>query len=1404
MRLAKLTLAGFKSFADKTEVDFDAPLVGVVGPNGCGKSNIVDAIKWVLGDQSPKSLRGSAMMDVIFNGSSARKPAGMASVTLTFENPVIESAAVADREPGVDDVEIDFAQTASAEGQASDVDDPQNGEPATDDRATLPDSRPQSAVARTLPIDTDFVAVTRNLFRDGTSEYRINGKRARLRDVRELFMDTGVGTDAYSVIEQGKVARMLEANPAERRQIFEEAAGVSRFKARKKEAVRKLEKAEQNLALCRQRLEDTEKRLRSVKLQAARARSYQQYTHRLRELQLQHLLADYHRLTLKLDDARDRLEQAEADRARAARELGYHEEQAGDAEIARQAAAEKHKKLDGERMQAESRRDQARQRLNFHKSALEEAHDRRRRDEAAKGQATESRDRAAAERDRQREQAASLHDQAQAAAQRLEAAQASHRELQQKLHAARHELEQAKAEVVSILREASNLRNEAASLERIAQTLGANRDKLAAQLNDVDAKADAARRERDELDARVTALRDEVQHGEAELERQQQQAGESDRRVDEASARLGELKQQRSSLASRHKTLQEMHDRHEGVNEAVKAVLDQERERREAAHDQAADAGRPPRAHALPRILGLLGELIEADVEDAPLIEAALGDYQQALVVERSADLLALDAAGEEALPGRLTFLPVHAQGHSLEREATPRTATRTLASRVSCPEAVRPLVDRLLGGTVVVADLDRAMLQRAGLPGGETLRFVTTRGTVLEPDGRVLCGPASAQAGAGLIQRRSELTELDQRLVSLEREVTTAETELSSLSAAAADAERRVAEARQTLYDRRSAKTEAESRLEQVASRLSQLDQQRPTLESELAQLDRQLGENTERRDAATAEADRLEADAADRQASLDERATAIETMSSEADAAHETVAAERVEVGRFEEQARAAEREARQAEVAHAEAERRLSSIADQLAEHHDKTQRIERDIAAARDEAEHAAARVDELATHVELARRKIVEADAEVTELKQALASRRSAVETADAALQKLRVEIAELDVKLDAVKQRGFEQLDLDVATRYVEVRERTAGRAEPGEAGDEPHAATEHGEAGDDADATDETREADTPTPGFQIDWHAVESEIADLRGKIARLGSVNVEAIHEQEQLESRHDDLAAQVKDIDEARGRLETLIEQIDHDSRGRFEQTFHTIREHFAGQQGMFRRLFGGGKAELMLTPDEEGRVDVLESGIEIMAKPPGKEPRALSQLSGGEKTMTAVALLMAIFKTRPSPYAILDEVDAALDEANVERFVEVVKSFLDTSHFIVITHHKRTMQACDVLYGVTMQERGVSKRVPVRLSDVASDGRISRDAIDHQAEREAEAREQAEAASRRQPVGPHLVGDEHADAAAEAQAEAAREADADEPQPAGTDRGSSQRERLAAMLEGREAVQTEAA
>jgi len=1264
MRLAKLTLAGFKSFADKTEIPFDEPIVGIVGPNGCGKSNIVDAIKWVLGDQSPKSLRGGQMMDVIFNGSATRKPSGMASVTLTFDNPILDVGC------GMSDVGCEEKPPHDASGHPT-------------SHIPHPTSR-----TRTLPLDADTVAVTRQLFRDGTSEYLVNGQRARLRDIKELFMDTGIGTDAYSIIEQGKVARILDSNADERRLIFEEAAGISRFKARKKEAIRKLEKTEQNLALVRARVEDTERRLRSVKMQAARARSFQEHTANLRTLQLTYSLAEFHKLRTQLVALADQLEQAEADRSHAARLLKEHEGAIADAQLERESVQKKRQQLEQDRLHHRNQRDQAQQRNDFAAQQLEHVTKQIDRDVKQLDELTARRDELAGEKQVQHEEVARIEQAQRTAAERLDTAQTEHRALQHALNEQRNQLEDEKTGVMNLLRRSAQLHNEIKSLDAFQQNLVSNRDKLdqrarqvAGNLEDLLTARDAAHIKRSEATKLLAAET-------GELERQRALAAKFGAEQAELSTRLGELKEKRSALESRRSLLQEMQDNQEGVTDAVKAVLAR------APAPAPGSGGYAPHSggDVYPFVRGLLADLIEADVAAAALVEAALGDHQQCLIVDRLAHVCSNNGGRTaiSALAGRVAFAaldePHVAPPHPsiLHRIADGKfVKLESIASRVRHPEWLRPVVDRLLGRTLIVPDLSTAMRVRPTLPAG--FRLVTETGELLEADGRVFAGPMSSGAAGGLISRRSELVALQSQLASLDGRIAADQQKLGQISDYAAHVERVCDGLRQSIADARSINVELASKIESLDDQVKRLEKEQPVLAAETEQIHRQLRDADARRAGHLGESVQVERDTAEGKQRVSELEQRIAAAIAQEEQAREQVTALRVEASKLAEQLASAQRQLRQLDIAAADVQRQHGLLEEQLAGHRARIDELESTRAAAQQQTQEAEARLQELITHCELAQRELDKADAHVASLRDQLDERRQAVADADAQLHEHQVRRREIEVKLESVAQRAHDQLELDVAAAYQEKLD--AGENEAFEASPE------------------------------------LETQIEDLKGKIQRLGNVNLDAIAEQDQLEAKHTDLGAQLADIETASRKLAALIEQINNDSRTRFEQTFAQVREHFAGQNGLFRRLFGGGKADVVLQPDEQGNIDVLESGIEIMAKPPGKEPCRLSQLSGGEKTMCAVALLLSIFKSRPSPYALLDEVDAALDEANVERFCEVIKSFLDTSHFIVITHHKRTMQACNLLYGITMQERGVSKRVSVRFDQVAADGRIAQEAVE---------------------------------------------------------------------------------
>lgn len=1290
LRLAKLTLTGFKSFADRTEFNFDAPITGIVGPNGCGKSNVVDAIKWVLGERSAKSLRGKEMTDVIFSGSAARPPQGLASVVLTFDNPELDEATLAAlaAKAGPPDV--------IADEQALDAEEPAEAQTIINRHGNR---------RRLLPVDSDTVDVERRLYRDGTSQYLINSKRARLRDIRDLFLDTGVGADQYSIIEQGKVDSMLTANPVERRAFFEEAAGVSRFKVRRVESQRKLERAETNLVRVREQLEATERRLKTVKGQAAKARKFVELDAELRAIRTALAFENYDDLRQRLDGLTSRLQSLEGVRAEAQAELEQIETARQEAELARHDVVERQRAAEREKTAAEHRAAQAQQRkVMTERSAAESSQ-----------QAAEDRRRLSVldEQMTQHEQGAASHaalvEELSALLARAEDTLREHaaaRESAQTVLADhRLKLAERRAAATNIDRELTSLTARLDADQRRLSSLAEQRQRLEGKSANLDREQNEAQSNFDAADAAASARRARL----AELEAQVASAVSlvealtGDQRT--RAARLAELEQQHARLDSRRATLQEMIQSRVGLGEAVKAALSR-RDASRAAGDAGLFAG----------IMGPLAELIEVEAEDAPAVEAALGALVQGLVIPASSLLAGpTDAA---SLTGRVTFLPIDAapvvlgpageapasengqaalDSESLGAPAAPLDIDPLstlmpehvvrVSSLVSAPDHVRPLIDRLLGRTYLVRDLDAAMLLAAGPARGMSARFVTRAGEVLEPSGTVTVGPMrDVEHGDGLLARRSELAELASTLFTLAQQIATGRAELAQIDQQAATLNSDLSTLRVTLAGEQRALVGDESRRQRHRSELDRLARERPMVAEELAQIESRA-EAIRAEHRTIAEKSESLRRLLDEQLGLSRQIEAeIESCQHAADTAGERLTAAKVEAGQVGERLSGARRELRRLELAREDAQQsrlRTSQSLERreasLAEYAGLIEQCGAEAAAAEQEAAahaqtleslsgeaaHAVSRSAELGDRVIAARQKaqIVERDWNSLELTK-----------------------RELEVRREAAEQRGQEELALDLAWEYAEYRAMMA----PGDVS--------------------------------RIDVEQASRDADALKDAIRKLGNVNIDAIAEETTLETRNEDLIKQVADIDRACAQLRELIDRLSNVSRERFKEAFERITEYFSSDRGMFRRLFGGGKAEIRLLPSPEtNEIDWLESGIEITAKPPGKEPRSISQLSGGEKTMTAVALLMSIFQSKPSPFCVLDEVDAALDDANVERFAGILRQFLDRCHFIVITHNKKTMQVADQMYGVTMQERGVSRRVRVKFEQIGENGKIELEA-----------------------------------------------------------------------------------
>jgi chromosome segregation protein len=1298
MRLAKLTLHGFKSFADRTDFTFDQPITGVVGPNGCGKSNIVDAVKWVLGERSSKSLRGHEMIDVIFAGSAARKPLGMASVTLTFENPVMEAplfqqaeAAAVVGAPAVDVAPV-AAETSEVVEAAPVVEE---GAEA----AALIQRHPGQSRRRGLPVDADVVEVERRLYRDGTSKYLINGKTARLRDIRELFLDTGIGADAYSIIEQGKVDAMLLASPTERRTIFEEAAGIAKYKQRRIEAQRKLDRAEANLKTSREQLENTERRLRIVRGQAAKARKFKELDENLRAWRLALAFEQYDDLRQRLSGLTSRQAVLHDEREAAHAQLTEAEGTKQESELSRQEAASSYQSTEQARLEAVHAQQQAAQRKGMLERAIEEAS---RQSELEKQRMSNLSHRAGDTETAiidQRENIAAISEQLAEAERRLAAAGASRAGVLEELNERRHAAQQKQASAARIDRERIQLLASIHADTKRADSVREQLDRLAQK---------AGRINDDER-----TLRDGIATGRTALETVTAQAAESESRLQQIEQEIGRLSADRRERAervnaagqelvrldSRRATLQEMVETRAGFAEAVRGVLAQ----RQAGKGFAG---------VIAPLADLIQTSAEAESDAAAAVESALGADLQGLVLDSVASLPTPEERA--TMRGRVTFLPMTAvadataatpvvEGVATEDPAGMLVSLRRLVSaRGGEHEAgVGALLDRLLGSTFLVRDIEAAMLLSAGPLKGKAARFVTRDGVLVDAEGRVTAGSGAAgEAESGLLRRRSELEALSAQVAALSTRV---EAEREALKAADAEAgamSKAAAEVRAALsQQQRSAFTE-QTKLERLNADLARLEREKGSIDQETAQQRERLTKLEDDRKATEERAESLRRLQEEETGAATAMEQDLRTVQSRADAAMEQMTAAKVEVGKFNEQLGGSRRELSRLEISR-------DDIARQLRE--------------ASVQAERLVSRVTEHTALIAECSRVEQEAGATAAELSTASKELLANVQSLEKKCQELGEHVL--------VARRRFSELErdwhtLEVAKREVEVKRETLEDRTQEELG--VVVAAEY----------DEYRAMMQDGGVVRIDPPEAAREIDALRDGIKKLGSVNLDSISEEDQLAEQNDDLVKQVADLDQASTQLKDLITKLNEVSRERFGEVFTKIQENFGSQDGMFRRLFGGGKAEVRLMPlmkeveNADGSVskveteetDLLESGIEVIAKPPGKEPRAISQLSGGEKTLTAVALLMSIFRSKPSCFCVLDEVDAALDEGNVARFNATIRQFTDLSSFIVISHNKRTMQNADRLFGVTMQERGVSTRVSVKFDDVGKNGEIKASAV----------------------------------------------------------------------------------
>jgi len=1208
--LKALELHGFKSFADKTRFEFPAGITVIVGPNGSGKSNIVDGIKWVLGEQSAKSLRGKDMADVIFKGSgtTGRKPMNTAEATLVFENA---------------------------------------------------DKR--------LPIDAPEVHVTRRVYRSGEGEYLINRQPCRLKDIRDLFRGTGVGGDAYSLIEQGKVDKLLQASAKDRRAIFEEAAGISRFKAKKVEAQRRLERVEQNLLRLSDIVEEVENRLKTVRAQASKARRYREYSERLQQLRTQIALVDWRRLS-------EQLAGLEADQSAVQEQIQSADAEAQNLE-ARQLELETESLAAGEELRnCENQLAFGRQHITGHEATID--HERSRCVELAEEAALHGKNLLA------------MSDKAGDARSRLKATEAEVASAQSAHESAASELALRETSLLQIAREHDAARKEADSRRRnyvaelqraatLASQVEAGETRLAAVQQAV------MQHERQLADLEVSESDLATQFAKAQ-EREKTVEEQLSQHAEKVEAAENELAESRNLHASRAEDLAQLHGRQQGVAERAEMLEEFERTLEgigTGVKELLAKAGVKGResdaevAYPWSLVRGVVADLVNVEVEHAAAVDVALGDMAQAVVVDGSEDHIrrVMDKAGDVA--GRVIAVSTKRFSGlaAIDLTADMVHGVHIIARAdklVECADEHRSLIVDLLGRTFIVRTLDDAVALRAKAPAGA--RFVTPAGELLDEHGAIAFGPR--QSATSLVSRRSQLRAarldlavLDQQIIDAQRETAHLKREIDRHTQAL-----RVLQEAGKLLDHEAAAAVAAA--EGLSQRISLAREQKVTVQKALT-------------NAAQA--------CISHEAALKSVSEALRQAQLAADRTQAGISQNEEQLSRLESQRHEAATLATTAKVALARTEQRLESLRTRMTQFEDDSRERERAI-------DHVRRQLRQAHERGEASELAILAASSAIAALvleKESLGSQMQACVARRNAAANERTALTD---SLNAVRRKALKLRDkehqLSLAAEQVRHERRTLADRLREDYRIEL------------ADLTDE------PSPAEAQERAAVEEEIESLRRKINQIGAVNLDALDELDDLEKRFATLAGQHKDLTEAKQSLERIIHKINADSRRLFLETLEAIRVNF---QALYRKAFGGGKADILL---EEG-VDVLDCGVEIIATPPGKPSFNNSLLSGGEKALTAVALLLAIFQFRPSPFCVLDEVDAPFDEANIGRFIDVLKDFLGWTRFVIVTHSKKTMTAATTLYGVTMQESGVSKRVSVRFDDVTEDGHIRREALD---------------------------------------------------------------------------------
>jgi chromosome segregation protein len=1184
MKIRKLEIVGFKSFVDRTVVHFDHQTTAIVGPNGCGKSNIVDAIKWAMGEQSAQRLRGRAMEDIIFAGSETKGPHGFAEVSITFDN---------------------------GDGLAP---------PEYQDYAEI--------------------TVTRRLDRQGHSDYLINRTPVRLMDITNLFLGTGAGRRAYSIIEQGRIGFIVSSKPEDRRYMIEEAAGVTKFKARKRAAERKMDQTRQNLLRVTDILSELERNLASLKRQAQKAERYRAYRSEMRDLELWVASHRWLELTTTTTVVSRELTtaQARADGKRAALRVREAELEAERTDLERASA-----EVDGAQNTAYELDNRVRLLEGQIQQQLERLQGLIERERIAERELTQLETQRGALEEERSGLAAALADLERTATEAAEVLAREDAELERR-RAGATEAEQAVIGARSRVGEADTRIARAETVlsgfERRRQEARARHDKLQAEQEQLGHRETELVQDADALRTRLEGLRsgkEQTAQRRSELEAELTELRE---RIRVSDKRLEELRETLAEKRSRLRSLEEIQQRYEGVGAGVRALMTR----------YAGDEGERG-------LRGLVADRIDCPPDMTRALVGALGDRLQHIVVDGLDAGMAAVAFLHDEERGRATVVPRAPRRVVGMRPAEPvgEGVVGRLIDHVRHAPEDRELVGHLLADVVLVEDLAAAVaLHRSG---ATEATLVTRDGDVVRPDGTVT-GGRGEDAGEHMLEVKREIRALHEEVRVLDEELTETVKTHGELRHGIAERQAALDGARTETHDHEIAIVTAEKDLRRAEEELTAARRRQEAIAAEAEELTGALEAADDEEAEARSEIDsarrtREEAEQAlhgaeevhaQRRASVDEQAARVTEMRVRSAEAQQRVASDRAAVDR----------------------------LARSIEELDGREQRLAGDVAEGAREQGGIAAQLVALKEQLGESVRSAMEAHERLGAVRARYDEMRHALGAREMELKDLRSALESIGGRVNELTLRARElAMEMEHLLEQIEERHRT----------------DLHKVLGD-------FHMRDLPDT-------SVTDRVGELQRLIERMGEINLMAIEEYDEKSQRYEYLKGQEQDLEEALRQLDRAIRQMNRESRRMFREAFQEVNARF---KAIFPQMFRGGKAELRLTDPD----DLLESGVEIAAQPPGKKLGSLELMSGGEKALTAVALIFALFQYRPSPFCLLDEVDAPLDEANISRFAEAVRHMTDRSQFIIITHSKTTMEYADVLYGVTMEEPGISNLVAVEL------------------------------------------------------------------------------------------------